>query len=201
MLELVLATRNKHKVTELRALLHQVVALSDLSDYPMMPEVEETGATFLANAILKAEAVAAYTGKTALADDSGLEVDALGGAPGVFSARYSGPDATDARNRAKLLAALADIPQDKRTARFVCAIAIATPGEPTWTTIGTHSGLITFAEMGENGFGYDALFYSPEFGATFAQVDMARKNEDSHRGRALAQVVAYFQKQLGAEQK
>jgi XTP/dITP diphosphohydrolase len=173
--------------------------LFDLSEYLQMPEVEETGATFLENAILKAEAVAGYTGKMALADDSGLEVDALGGTPGVLSARYAGPGATDAENRAKLLAAMAHVPSHERTARFVCAVAIAVPGKPTWTTIGTHEGRITYAEIGENGFGYDSLFYSPTFGATFAQVDMARKNEESHRGRAMAQVVSYLHKRLKTE--
>jgi XTP/dITP diphosphohydrolase len=183
---------NEHKVTELRSLLGDKVWLLTLRDFPEAPAVAETGATFTANAVLKAEAICAHTGLPSLADDSGLEVDALGGAPGIYSARYAGPGASDEDNRRKLLAALAHVSDEKRTARFVCAVALAVPHRPTWTAIGTHHGYITRAPTGSGGFGYDPLFYSPELQATFAAVPAERKNAVSHRARALAQLKAYL---------
>lgn len=175
-------------MSELQVLLRDVAEVHHLGEYPGMPEVEETGDTFVGNAVLKAEAVAAYTGKIALADDSGIAVDALQGAPGIYSARYAGSGATDAQNRAKLLQALEHVPEAQRTAQFVCAIALAVPGRPTWTATGTHAGLVLFAERGDHGFGYDPLFYSPELGATFAEVSLDVKNKVSHRARALEQL-------------
>lgn len=189
---LVLATRNEHKVDELRPLLEGVAEVLSLQDFPGMPEVLETGTTFEENAAKKAEAVARYTGNAALADDSGLEVVALGGAPGVHSARFAGVGATDAANRALLLRTLAGVPAERRDARFVCVAALAVPGRPLWTARGVHEGRILDAPRGRGGFGYDPLFYSEELGATFAEVPAELKNQVSHRARALAQLRAYL---------
>lgn len=172
-------------MVELQALLAGVAIIRDLSQFTWMPEVEETGSTFVANAVLKAEAVAAHTGCASLADDSGLVVDALNGAPGIYSARYAGPGASDADNRHKLLQELAGVPLEKCTAQFICALALAIPGKPTWTTTASHAGVITLSEQGEHGFGYDSLFFSPELGFTFAAVSANLKNQVSHRARAL----------------
>ena len=156
-------------------------------------EPEENGDTFTANAVIKAEAAAAHTGRMSLADDSGLQVDALLGGPGIYSARYAGPGADAAARNRKLIQELAGVPWELRQARFVCAIALAIPGEQTWTAQGVHEGYIleTVPEIG--GFGYDPVFYSPELGATFAAVALEQKNAVSHRARALAQLNQYLQ--------
>ena len=185
---LVVATGNPGKLREFRALLaglpFEVVAQSELG----VPAAEETGATFAANALLKAHHAASATGEAALADDSGLEVDALGGAPGVFSARYAGAGASDAANNEKLLAALGDRPPAARGARYRCALAlVAGPDDLEPTVVeAAWEGVILDAPRGTGGFGYDPLFWLPEQAATAAQLPAEEKNRLGHRGRAFA---------------
>ena len=188
-MKIVAATRNPGKLRELRAGLEGLgIELKSPADFPEAPEVIEDGESFAANAVKKAKAISACTGLVALADDSGLEVEALGGAPGVRSARFAGEGATDEENNRKLLALLKGIPSEKRTARFVCVIALAWPGGKVETKEGTATGRILEAPRGNLGFGYDPLFYSPELCATFAEVGPEQKLKVSHRGRALAQI-------------
>ena len=181
----VAATTNEGKLRELRRLLADTgVEVRSLADVPDAPAVVEDGATFAANARKKALACARHCGLPALADDSGLEVDALGGAPGVRSARYAGEDADDAANVAKLLAAMRDVAAPDRRARFRCAIVLALPTGAT--VLGSCEGRITCEPRGEGGFGYDPVFlYEPE-GKTFAELAPDTKNRVSHRARALA---------------
>jgi XTP/dITP diphosphohydrolase len=187
-----MATRNPGKVRELKELLHDTgVTLLSLADFPEIPEIPEEGPTFAENAATKARAVARLTGYPALADDSGLAVDALGGAPGVFSARYAQDRAaprppTDADNWRKLLDEMQNIPWDQRTARFVCEIALALPDGRLFRAHGECEGLIALAPSGDQGFGYDPVFWAPEYAATMAQLGPAVKNQISHRARALA---------------
>lgn len=189
---LVMASRNPGKIRELAALLADSgVRLLSLADFPRLPEIPEEGATFAENAAAKALAVARLTGHPALADDSGLMVDALGGAPGVFSARYAqdrtGPrPPTDADNWGKLLDELKNVPWEARGARFVCELALATPDGRLLRARGECAGVIAFAPQGDAGFGYDPVFWVPEYGATMAQLGPGIKNQISHRGRALA---------------
>jgi XTP/dITP diphosphohydrolase len=190
---LVFATRNQGKLVELRQLLPGVDVLSiDEATARIgkdIPEVVEDGDTFVANAIKKAREVSAATGLPALADDSGLEVDALGGAPGVYSARYAGEGAGDAANNAKLLAALAGVPADRRTARFRAALALADVAGPLGAAVETADGVcegVVLAEArGTGGFGYDPLFFSPDLGMTFAEAGLGPKGDLSHRARAM----------------
>ncbi len=185
------ATSNPHKVEEVRAVLKEagveIISLADLErDFP---EPDETGLTFAENARLKAAAYAAMSGMSVLADDSGLSVDALGGAPGVHSARYAGVGSTraerDAANNAKLLAAMAGVPEGQRSARFVCAMCLASPdGSIVAQTEGTFEGTIGFAPRGANGFGYDPLLQLPGEGRTSAELSSKEKNARSHRGAA-----------------
>ena len=197
---LVFATRNKGKLVELRALLPglDVRSLDELDR--AVPEVVEDADTFAGNASKKAREVARATGCPALADDSGLEVDALGGAPGVWSARYAGEPANDAANNAKLLAALAGVPAERRTARFRAVLALADPagplGDRVLTADGACEGVILDAPRGTGGFGYDPLFYAPELGQTFAEAGVGPKSDLSHRARAMRamrpQLLAYL---------
>jgi XTP/dITP diphosphohydrolase len=180
------STRNAHKLVEIRQILGPSFELLDLSSVPALGEVEETGTTFEENAALKALAASAHFGGWVLADDSGLEVDALGGAPGVRSARFSGEGATDVTNRALLLEKLATVPADQRSARFRCVIALARRGEVLAHFSGAVEGAIIQREKGEGGFGYDPLFVPEGFGETFAELGAETKNRLSHRGRALA---------------
>jgi XTP/dITP diphosphohydrolase len=186
--ELLLATTNAGKLAEVQALLRTLpVRLISLRDLGTWPEVIEDGASFEDNALKKARTLAKYSGVLTLADDSGLEVDALKGAPGVRSARYSGTDATDESNNAKLLAELSHVPEEKRTARFVCVLALCAPTgiKEEWTVREECQGRITFVPTGENGFGYDPLFYYPPLGKTFGEIDRETKGTVSHRGKAL----------------
>lgn len=186
MRRLVVATKNKSKAREVAEILQGMpYEIVTLDSYPDAPDVDENGSTFLENAIIKAKAYAEYTGELTLADDSGLEVDALDGAPGVMSARYA-PTTTE-RN-AKLLDVMKDVPDDKRTARFRCAIAIADPEGDIKTAEGKVEGVIAHEARGEKGFGYDPLFYIPELGKHFAELEPEEKNAISHRGRALERV-------------
>lgn len=184
-LKVVFATRNHGKVRELAELMAgSGIEFITAGDIAGAPEVVEDGDTFEANAAKKAVALAQSSGMVAVADDSGLEVDALAGAPGVHSARFSGPGATDASNNALLLQRLSDVPAARRTGRFVSAIAIALPDGSVQTVRGTCEGIIGTAPRGDGGFGYDPLFIVPEFGLTYAELDLVTKNEISHRGRA-----------------
>lgn len=190
---LVLGTHNDNKVEEFSrspVLRDLPVDIVGLDAHPDAPDVEETGDTFRANAALKARTIALHTGEWAFADDSGLEVDALQGAPGVRSARFSGPDATDASNNAKLLRLLAGVPAEARTARFRCAIAIASPTGTYWVDEGVCEGVIADNPRGEGGFGYDPLFIVPRFDQTFAELPPSVKDEVSHRARALSKAGA-----------
>ncbi len=201
---LVFATRNKGKLVELRQLLagFDVLGVAEAQERVgrEIPEVVEDADTFVGNAIKKAREVSAATGLPALADDSGLEVDALGGAPGVWSARYAGEGAGDAANNAKLLAALANIPSEKRTARFRCSLALADVDGPlgarTITADGVCEGVILTEPRGTGGFGYDPLFLFPELGKTFAELGVGTKGDLSHRARAMQaikpELVAYL---------
>jgi XTP/dITP diphosphohydrolase len=180
------STRNAHKLVEIRQILGPSFELLDLSSVPALGEVEETGTTFEENAALKALAASAHFGGWVLADDSGLEVDALGGEPGVRSARFSGEGATDVTNRALLLEKLATVPADQRSARFRCVIALARGGQVLAHFSGAVEGAIIQSEKGDGGFGYDPLFVPEGFGETFAELGAETKNRLSHRGRALA---------------
>jgi len=185
MRKLVLATRNRDKVREIKRALEDLdIEILSLLDFPEMPEIVEDGKTFEENALKKARAVAQFTGLPALADDSGLEVDYLGGAPGVFSSRFAGEKATYEDNNLKLLELLRGVPLEKRRARFRCVLALVN-GESTQVVEGRCEGFITEEPRGEGGFGYDPIFYSPELGKTFAEVGSDLKNKVSHRGRAL----------------
>ena len=184
-MKLVLASKNRHKLAEMQTILGELgleVVLE--SEVGVDVDVEETGTTFEENALLKAKAVMEASGMAAIADDSGLEVDALHGAPGVYSARYGGKD-SDAARTALLLENMRDVPQEKRTARFVSAIACALPDGRVVTARGVCEGTVLFETRGNNGFGYDPVFFVPELGMTFAEADGARKNAVSHRGNAL----------------
>lgn len=184
--EIVLATRNQGKITELAELLKGTgLAVLGLDAFPGAPEVEETGETFADNALLKARAIAAFTGKTAVADDSGLVVDALSGEPGVRSARYAGEDATDAANNAKLLRELAGVPPEKRSARFVCVMAAVSPSGNEVVVRGEWEGRVADQARGEGGFGYDPLFVDPVDGRHAAELPRDEKNQRSHRGAAM----------------
>ncbi len=186
MTDLILATRNSGKVEELKALLADSgVNVLSLLDLPEIPEIEETGATFAENAEIKAAAVARITGKLTVADDSGLEVDALGGRPGVQSARFGGPGATDRDKYLKLLDLLDGVPDELRTARFRAAVCIAAPDGATVTVEGACEGVIAREPSGEGGFGYDPIFYIPECGATMAGIAPEVKNRISHRAAAM----------------
>ena len=182
---LVLATGNPGKVRELTELLAGIpYEIRTLRDYPPFEMPEETGDTYEENALIKARATAAHTGALALADDSGLEVDALGGAPGVRSARYGGPGLDDAGRVAHLLRQLENVPDERRTARFRCVIAIVSADKRERLVGAACEGLIARAPCGDNGFGYDPVFFYPPWGVTFGEVSDARKATVSHRGLA-----------------
>jgi XTP/dITP diphosphohydrolase len=184
---LLLASANQGKLRELRTILAGLpVELVGLTEAGLgdPPEVEETGDTFLENALLKARAYAAWSGLAAVADDSGLEVDALGGAPGVRSARYAGPVASDQANLDRLLAAMAGVPPERRTARFRCAAVLADPRGGEWHAEASWEGRLLEAPRGANGFGYDPVFLPDGWELTSAEVDQATKDAASHRGQA-----------------
>ncbi len=184
-MRLLIATHNRGKLAEYAELLCGLpVELVSLDDLGITFEVEETGATFCENALLKARAYAEASGLVTVADDSGLEVDALGGAPGVLSARYAGPGATDEQRYQRLLEELADVPKPERTARFQCVIAVAWPDGRRALTKGTVEGEITTAARGAHGFGYDPVFYLPQQRCTMAELPPEAKNQISHRAIA-----------------
>jgi XTP/dITP diphosphohydrolase len=188
--EILVATTNPGKAAELKAMLDADVNWFTLADFPDTPQVKEDGATFIENARKKALGYARATGLWTIADDSGLVIDALNGAPGVESARFSGvksPDRTliDHKNIAKVLSLLNSVPPEKRTARFVCSLCLACPDQILIETQGTLEGLITDKEIGNNGFGYDPVFFVPNLDKTVAQLTREEKNEISHRGNAI----------------
>jgi XTP/dITP diphosphohydrolase len=192
---LVLATRNAGKTREIREFLGDLpVEIKNLDDFGLIPPVEEDGTTFDENAYKKASFTAKILGLPALADDSGLEVEALGGAPGVHSARYAGPHATDAENNAKLLRKMEG--ETNRAAVFVCVISLAVPSGAALTYEARCEGLIAEAPGGNKGFGYDPLFYYPPLNRTFAQLSAEEKNRVSHRGKAVAELKEEFEKAL-----
>ena len=190
-MKIILATQNQGKVRELRELLvDEDIEVLSLLDFPDFEDVEETGVTFADNAALKARAAAQRTGLIALADDSGLEVDVLAGAPGVYSARYAGEPKDDERNIDKLLSSLEMIPEDKKTARFRCALVMSTPFGEEYLTEGAVEGKILTERRGSDGFGYDPVFYLPEFARTMAELTLSEKNTISHRAQAFRKVIS-----------
>ena len=185
---LVLATANRAKARELRALLGDIpYRILDLTEFPSVALPPEGAASYAENALVKARAVAAATGMPALADDSGIEVDALGGRPGVLSARYGGEGLGDADRCRVMLGELRDVPPARRAARYRCVVALAAPGGREATAEGVVEGVLLTEPRGAGGFGYDPLFYYPPLGATFAELPPEAKDAVSHRGRAMAQ--------------
>ena len=192
---LVLATRNEGKISEFKDLIAGFgIEIKSLKDFGPIPLVEEDGTTFEDNAYKKASFTAKVLGLPALADDSGLMVEALGGMPGVRSARYAGEGAADRENNHKLLEVMRDV--NKRNANFMCIIAIAVPAGPALIYEGSCDGHINREPMGQNGFGYDPLFYFPPLKKTFAQMGPEEKNQVSHRGKAMAELRSEFDKVL-----
>jgi XTP/dITP diphosphohydrolase len=197
--KLLVATHNQGKVREYRELLADLpLEVTYLDPEGITLEVEETGATFEENARLKATTYAGLSGLWTWADDSGLEVDALAGAPGVYSARYAGPNATDADRYRKLLDAMTGVPWKHRTARFRCSVALATPDGDVRTADGVCEGVIAFGPAGSNGFGYDPVFYLPGNDQTMAQLPPEVKNQVSHRGRAAQNALALLKDMVSA---
>jgi XTP/dITP diphosphohydrolase len=194
MRKLVVATKNSHKTAEIRAILGSGWEVTDLNAHPEVVSPEETGVTFAENASIKAVAASLIFPGIVLSDDSGIEADALGGAPGVYSARYAGENATDAGNRVKLLRELeaAGARGKERTGRFRCVMALAENGKVLGTFDGAVEGIIINQEKGEGGFGYDPLFVPDGYCETFGQLSAEIKNSLSHRGRALEKVREYL---------
>lgn len=201
-MKIVLSTHNKHKIDELQALLSRYlknIQVLSLDDVGFVGEVEENGSSFEENAMIKARAAADFSGLISVADDSGLTVDALNGAPGIYSARYSGVDGAerDTANNQKLLENLKGV--SNRSAAFVCSIACAFPNTintPDFTVNGVTYGEILCAERGKGGFGYDPLFWVDELGKTFAEMSPEEKNQHSHRGRAVVKLAQKFQNMI-----
>ena len=197
---LILATRNAKKLAELRRILEAsgvAVSVTDLSEYPDMPEVAETGATFTENALLKARAVVAHTSHPAVAEDSGLCIDALNGMPGVLSARWAGRHGDDEANLQLVLGQLADVPAERRAAHFACVAALVLPSGREHVTEGTLSGCINDAPRGSNGFGYDPIFVPAGYEMTTAEMSPEAKDAISHRGRALRALAPIIAALLG----
>lgn len=189
-MKLVLATKNEGKIREMTKLLAgQDIEILSLADFPEIEEIVEDGETFRENAVIKATEVCMQTGLTTLADDSGLEVDCLAGLPGVYSARFAGEEKDDSANNKKLLELLDGTPEEQRKARFKCVIAVADTDTFVYIAEGTCEGIIAQEQRGDGGFGYDPLFYLPEHGKTFAELDLETKNKISHRAKALAGVL------------
>ena len=184
--KIVFATGNKGKVKEIQMILADLgVEVTTMKEEGIFVDVEENGTTYEENAMIKASEVAIYTDAIVMADDSGLEIDYLNKEPGIYSARYMGEDTSYRIKNNNLIDRLTGIPDEKRTARFVCAIAAVLPDGRELTTRGVIEGRIGYEERGENGFGYDPIFYVPEFGKTTAELTEEEKNMVSHRGRAL----------------
>jgi XTP/dITP diphosphohydrolase len=189
---LVLATRNQGKLRELARILGAAVTMAGLDAFPGAPDVPETGATFEANALLKARAIAAYTGLPSVADDSGLCVDAMNGMPGVLSARWAGQHGDDKANLDLVLAQVTDVPDTRLGARFVCAAALALPGGQEWVVTGEVVGRLIREPRGSGGFGYDPIFLPDGFTQTTAEMTPEAKNAISHRGRAFRALAPFI---------
>lgn len=186
MKKIIFATGNENKMKEIRQIMGELpVEILSMKQAGITADIVEDGTTFEENALIKAKAIAEITKEIVLADDSGLEIDALNKEPGIYSARYMGEDTSYRIKNQNLIERLEGVEEDKRTARFVCAIAAAFPDGEVITTIGTVEGRIAHEEKGENGFGYDPIFYVPEFGCTTAELSDEEKNKISHRGNAL----------------
>lgn len=191
-----IATKNKGKAKEFEKLFQPLgMTVKTLLDFPGLADVEETGETFEANAILKAEAISRELGVRVIADDSGLEIDALGGRPGVYSARFAGKEKNDEANIDKVLHELEGVPDSERAARFCCALAMAEPGRETITVFGTCEGRILKERKGTNGFGYDPIFYSLEEEMSMAELSPEQKNKISHRAKAIARLEKVLQEE------
>lgn len=197
-MELVVATRNPKKWKEIADLLRDLpITVRPMSEFPSIPDVEETGKSFEENAILKAKTVAEATGRLTLADDSGLVVPALNGAPGIYSARYAGLGATDTDNNQKLVRALRDKSEDERKAYYVCVIALATPQGETYVTYGECHGVLALTPRGTGGFGYDPFFHLPDREVRMAELSSEEKAQVSHRGHALRKMKKYLSERFG----
>jgi XTP/dITP diphosphohydrolase len=191
--KLVIASRNDHKIEEMRRILEHAGLDTELvgtAEFPDLPDVEETGATFAANAVLKARAVSEFTGLPAVGDDSGLCVDALNGMPGILSARWSGSHGNDRANLELLLAQISQVPTDRRGASFVCAAAYVHPDGTEFVVEGEMAGTLIGAPVGTNGFGYDPIFIPQGHQITSAEMSAERKDSMSHRGKALTALAA-----------
>ena len=186
MKKIIFATGNEDKMKEIRRILaDSSLEILSLKDAGIHADIDENGKSFEENAIIKAEAISKMTGEIVLADDSGLEIDYLNKEPGIYSARYMGEDTSYHIKNANLIQRLEGVPDEKRTARFVCAIAAVLPNGEVLHSEGTIEGIVGYEEQGENGFGYDPIFYLPQYGCTTAQLEPDVKNELSHRGKAL----------------
>ena len=183
---IVFATGNAGKIKEIRMIMEDTgMEVVSMKDAGITADIDENGKTYEENALIKARAVAAFTNDIVMADDSGLEIDYLNKEPGIYSARYMGEDTSYHIKNASLIERLNGVPDEKRTARFVCAVAAAFPDGSVKTVRGTMEGRIGYEEKGENGFGYDPIFYLPEYGCTSAELSGKEKNKISHRGKAL----------------
>ena len=193
MKKILLGSKNKGKIQEFQeAFEDSQIEILSLNDFPDCPDAPETGNSFEENASQKALFYQKFTGLPSLADDSGIEVDALDGAPGIYSARYAGEPVNDLANNRKLLENLEGIPSEKRTGRFVCVLALAKNGQIVQLSRGTAEGIVLEAPQGENGFGYDPLFFVPNLKKTMAELSITEKRQISHRGEALRKFVAWF---------
>jgi XTP/dITP diphosphohydrolase len=202
MKEVIIATKNRGKAKEFESLFApKGFQVKTLLDYPEIGDIEETGSTFEENAVLKAESVSRQIGKIVIADDSGLMVDALDGKPGVYSARYAGEEKNDEANIDKVLKELEGVPDAERTARFYCALAVASPNQPTLTFSGTCEGSILKERRGSNGFGYDPIFYVAEKGKSMAELLPDEKNQISHRAIALRKLEEQLDTLLEREER
>ena len=202
MKKIIFATGNAGKMKEIRNILSDLpVQVLSMKEVGIQTDIVEDGKTFAENAVIKARAIMQLTGEVVLADDSGLEIDYLNKEPGIYSARYMGEDTSYRIKNANLIQRLEGVPDEKRTARFVCAIAAAFPDGTVKTTEGTIEGRIGNEEKGENGFGYDPIFYVPEFGCTTAELSEEQKNKISHRGRALAEMKEILKDKLEMESR
>lgn len=200
MKEIIIATKNKGKVKEFKQLFDQynikIKSLLDLDSE--LPDIEETGTTFQENARLKAEQISNLIDKPVLADDSGLVIDALDGKPGVYSARYTGEPTNDVLNYKKVLKEIEDVPEKKRSARFICVLAMAIPGEKTIFKEGACEGIIATGPKGENGFGYDPIFIPNGYNKTMAELEQSVKNKISHRFNALIQLETWLNEEINS---
>ena len=197
MIEILFATSNAGKAKEVQAMFSDLdVDVKTLREEGIDVAIEENGQTFAENALIKAKAIAGMTDKIVLADDSGLVVDYLNGEPGIYSARYMGEDTSYDIKNARILELMEGVPDDQRTARFVCAMAAIMPGGEVICTEGIMEGLIGYEMKGTNGFGYDPIFYLPEYGMTSSEISPEKKNEISHRGKALRKMQDELKKRI-----